>query len=89
MNEALHSNPSTRDERVELGRLRVDLDASHDNEMLYGEANPEESSFDYQRQFAMSLVDSLGLDASLQACRDNAWYGTLDILLTEPATVWY
>ncbi len=57
--------------------------------MLYEQANPEESGYDYQRQFAMSPVDSLGLDAALQACRDNAWEGTLDILLIEPATVWY
>ncbi len=77
MKEALHSNPSTRDERIELERSRSD------------QANPEESSYNYQRQFALSLVDSLGLDAALQACRENAWEGTLDILLTEPATVWY
>ena len=57
--------------------------------MLYEQANPEESGYGYQRQFAMSLVDSLGLDAALQVCRDNAWEGALDILLTEPATVWY
>ena len=57
--------------------------------MLYERANPEESGYGYQRQFAMSLVDSLGLDASLQVCRDNAWYGVMDILLTEPTNVWH
>ncbi len=57
--------------------------------MLYEQANPEESGYGYQRQFAMSLVDSLGFDASLQVCRDNGWYGTLDMLLTEPASVWH
>ncbi len=33
--------------------------------MLYEQANSEESGYDYQRQSAMSPVDSLGLDASL------------------------
>ncbi len=34
--------------------------------MLYEQANPaDESGYDYQRQFAKSPVDSLGLDASL------------------------
>ncbi len=62
-------------------------DTAREKEMLYEPENPEETSYDYRRQFATSLVDSLGLDAALQVCRDNAWYGTLDILLTEPANV--
>ncbi len=64
-------------------------DTAREKEMLYEQVDPEESGYDYQRQFARSLVDSLGLDDALQVCRDNAWYVTLDILLTEPASVWH
>ncbi len=64
-------------------------DTAREKEMLYGQADPEEASGTYGRQFAMSLVDSLGLDAALQVCRDNGWYGTLDMLLTKPTNVWH
>ncbi len=57
--------------------------------MLYEQVDPEGTSDQRQRQFATSLVDSLGHDSALQVCRDNAWYGVMDIILTEPASVWY
>lgn len=57
--------------------------------MLYEQMNPEGASDHRQRQFAMSLVDSLGHDSALQVCRDNGWYGVMDIIITEPASVWY
>ena len=57
--------------------------------MLYEQVDPEGTSDNRQRQFATSLVDSLGHDSALQVCRDNAWYGVMDIILTEPACEWY
>ncbi|MCH9018928.1 MAG: hypothetical protein IIA73_00980 [Proteobacteria bacterium] len=57
--------------------------------MLYEQVNPEGASDQRQRQFATSLVDSLGHDSALQVCRDNGWYGVMDIIITEPASVWY
>ncbi len=57
--------------------------------MLYEQVDPEGTSDHRQRQFATSLVDSLGHDSALQVCRDNAWYGVMDIILTEPACEWY
>ncbi len=57
--------------------------------MLYEQVDPEGASDHRQRQFAKSLVDILGLDDALQVCRDNGWYGILDILLTEPTNVWH
>ena len=57
--------------------------------MLYEQVNPEGASDQRQRQFAASLVDSLGHDSALQVCRDNAWYGVMDIIITESASVWY
>ena len=57
--------------------------------MLYEQMNPEGASDQRQRQFATSLVDSLGHDSALQVCRDNAWYGVMDIIITESASVWY
>ncbi len=57
--------------------------------MLYEQVDLEATSDNRQRQFATSLVDSLGHDSALQVCRDNAWYGVMDIIITEPASVWY
>ena len=57
--------------------------------MLYEQMIPEEHSYGHQRRFAKSLVNILGVDGALQACRDNGWAGTLHMLRTEPATMWY
>lgn len=34
-----------------------------------------------QARLALSLVDSLGLDGAIFACRANGWDGVLDILI--------
>ena len=34
-----------------------------------------------QARFALTLVDSLGLDGAIFACRANGWDGVLDILI--------
>ncbi len=64
-------------------------DTAREKEMLYEQVDPEGASDHRQRQFAKSLVDILGLDDALQVCRDNGWYGILDIRLTEPTNVWH
>jgi hypothetical protein len=37
----------------------------------------------YQRWMAESLVDSLGYDKAIKACRNMCWYGTLAVLIAE------
>jgi len=35
----------------------------------------------YQQRIAMNLVKSLGLDDAIDACSQNGWTGTLNIIL--------
>ena len=57
--------------------------------MLYEHESPEYVNQAHQREFAASLVDSLGHSAALQICRDNSWDGIFDLLVDEPATTWH
>lgn len=37
----------------------------------------------YQRQFANSLVCSLGREGAIDACYQNTWVGTLNVILKD------
>jgi len=36
-----------------------------------------QKNHDYQRDFADSLIKSLGYDGAIQACYENQWHGVL------------
>ena len=48
--------------------------------MMYEMTNPDEAPQPSQREFAMSLADSMGVEEAMQVCRDNSWYCIWDIL---------
>ena len=35
----------------------------------------------YQQRFARSLINCLGFDGAMDACRRNCWDGVLDVLI--------
>ncbi len=37
----------------------------------------------YQQQFAENLIRSLGMDNAIDACFQNHWSGTLEVILKE------
>lgn len=37
----------------------------------------------YQRQMANNLIRSLGMDGAIDACFQNDWMGTLNVILKE------
>ena len=43
----------------------------------------------YQQQFAENLIRSLGMDNAIDACFQNYWIGTLEIILKEGSSVPY
>ncbi len=49
--------------------------------MLYEHENPEMACLGAQREFAATLVKSLGYEDALQICRDSGWAGLFDIVL--------
>lgn len=51
--------------------------------MMYEMTNPDEAPAPSQREFAMTLVDRLGLEEAMQVCRDNSWYSIWEILRNE------
>ncbi len=48
--------------------------------MMYEMTSPDEAPPPSQLEFAMTLVDRLGLEEAMQVCRDNSWYSIWDIL---------
>jgi hypothetical protein len=49
-----------------------------------GTATPSlvDGTKDEQRRLADSLIETLGLDGAIYACRANAWDGVLDFVLS-------
>ncbi len=45
-----------------------------------GSGGPEARS--HQEKLAVSLVDSLGVEAAIHACRANSWDGVLEYVLS-------
>jgi hypothetical protein len=45
-----------------------------------GSGGPEERS--HQEKLAFSLVQSLGIDGAIHACRANSWDGVLEYVLS-------
>ena len=41
----------------------------------------------YQRQFAENLIRSLGMDNAIDACFQNSWMGTLEVILKDGPSV--
>ena len=41
----------------------------------------------YQRQFAENLIRSLGMDNAIDACSQNSWMGTLEVILKDGPSV--
>lgn len=48
--------------------------------MMYEMTNPDEAPAPSQHEFAMTLVDRLGIEEAMQVCRDNSWYSIWEIL---------
>ena len=40
----------------------------------------------YQRQFAKNLIRSLGMDNAIDACFQNSWMGTLEVILKDDSS---
>ncbi len=43
---------------------------------------PDIGNRTYQRQLAENLIRSLGMDGAIDACFQNDWIGTLEVILT-------
>ena len=41
----------------------------------------------YQQQFAENLIRSLGMDNAIDACFQNSWMGTLEVILKDGSSV--
>ena len=41
----------------------------------------------YQQQMADNLIRSLGMDNAIDACFQNCWMGTLEVILKEGSSV--
>ena len=44
---------------------------------------PDIGNRTYQRQMAENLIRSLGMDGAIDACFQNEWIGTLEVILKE------
>ena len=44
---------------------------------------PEIGNRPYQRQLAENLIQSLGMDDAIDACFQNDWIGTLEVILKQ------
>ncbi len=49
-------------------------------ELTDGSGGPEERS--HQEKLAVSLVQNLGMEGAIQACRANSWDGVLDYVVS-------
>ncbi|MDD9877407.1 MAG: hypothetical protein OXR84_08205 [Magnetovibrio sp.] len=47
---------------------------------------PNISNASYQRQLALSLVTSLGLEKAINTCLENGWTGTLGMIMKSAAS---
>ena len=41
----------------------------------------------YQQQFAENLIRSLGMENAIDACFQNSWMGTLEVILKDDPSV--
>jgi hypothetical protein len=48
---------------------------------MFGIDHIEASNRDYQREFAIALVGSMGVERALRACQANGWDGMLERVL--------
>ena len=48
---------------------------------MFGTDHIEASNPDYQREFAIALVGSMGVERALRACQANGWDGVLERVL--------
>jgi hypothetical protein len=48
--------------------------------VVYFEQNVMQENRREQRKLAMALVDSLGLESAISACRANGWDGVLQVI---------
>jgi len=49
-------------------------------ELTDGSGGPEERS--HQEKLAVSLVQNLGMEGAIQACRANSWDGVLEYVMS-------
>ncbi len=48
---------------------------------MFGKDRIDAGNQDYQREFAIALVGSMGVERALRACQANGWDGVLERVL--------
>ncbi len=48
---------------------------------MFGTDHVNAGNRDYQRELAIALVGSMGVERALRACQANGWDGVLEIVL--------